>query len=316
MVRFSMSTLISPSAPDPSLSAKPKALSLPGLFHLSIVYLVWSSTYLAIRVAVREGAGFAPFSLAALRCLAAMPILLLWARLQGKRIWPSAEEFPVLLLSGILLWTGGNALVVLAERRIDSGLAALLVSSTPIWVALLETFLDRRWPSWFLTGSLILGFLGTGLLAYPSMRGGVQADAWAILAALLGAFCWAGGSLLQRRRPSELDSVVSAAWQLFFGGIGVTLLSLGLGEPVPHPTFTAWLGFAFLLVFGSLFSFISFIKALRVLPTRVVFTYAYVNPVLAAFLGWFILDEHLGGHTVAGAFMVLVGVAGTFRAKQ
>lgn len=316
MVHPYMSAPHSTPLADPTNPPKRMALSLTGLFHLSIVYLVWSSTYLAIRVAVRPGAGFAPFSLAALRCLAATPLLLFWAKSQGKRIWPTRPELPVLLFSGILLWTGGNALVVVSEHRIDSGLAALVVSSTPIWVALLETLLDRRWPSLLLLGSLFLGFFGTGLIVYPSLRSGVDADALAIVASLLGALCWAGGSLLQRRRSSELDPVVSAAWQLFFGGVGVTLLSVGFREPLPHPTLTAWLGFAFLYIFGSLFAFISFIKALRLLPTRVVFTYAYVNPVLAAFLGWFILDEHLGGHTIAGALLVLVGVAGTFRSKR
>jgi drug/metabolite transporter (DMT)-like permease len=183
-------------------------------------------------------------------------------------------------------------------------------------VAFLETLIDRRWPSLLLLGSLTIGFLGMGFITYPSLKGGVQADAWAIATCLLGAFCWAGGSLLQRRRSTDLDPVVSAALQLFFGGVGVALLSLAFREPFPHPTQTAWLGFAFLFIFGSLLAFISFIKALRLLPTRVVFTYAYVNPVLAAFLGWLILDEQMSGHTLGGALLVLVGVAGTFRSKS
>lgn len=305
-------TPVTTSSPSP----KSSSLSLQGLFHLAIVYFVWSSTYLAIRVSVRPGAGFAPFSLAALRCLAAMPILLCWAKSQGKRIRPTAQELNVLAISGVLLWTGGNALVVVAEHSIESGLAALLVSSTPIWVAALETIIHRRRPSWLLLGSLAIGFLGIGLMTFPSLKGKLHADVWAIGAALLGAFCWAGGSLFQRRRSTELDSVVSAAWQLFFGGVGVLLLSLIVHEPLPHPTPMAWLGFAFLLIFGSLFAFISFIKALRLLPTRVVFTYAYVNPVLAAFLGWLILDERITVNILGGALLVLLGVAGTFRSNH
>jgi drug/metabolite transporter (DMT)-like permease len=305
-----------PKQPARPTAAQPTPLSLPGLFHLSVVYVVWSSTYLAIRLAVRPGAGFSPFSLAALRALTAMPLLLLWAKVQGKRLWPTRRELPVLVASGILLWTGGNALVVLAEQRIDSALAALIVSSTPIWVALLEIVLDRHWPSPLLLGSILLGFVGTALIAYPSLQAGVRADAVSVVALLLGAFSWGSGSLLQRRRPLELDPVASAAWQLLFGGVGVALLALMFRESLPHPTPSAWLGFAFLLIFGSLLAFTSFIKALRLLHTRLVFTYAYVNPVLAAFLGWLVLGERLAGHTVAGAALVLTGVAGIFRTKH
>jgi len=300
----------------PHPDREPSSLSIPGLLHLCVVYLVWSSTYLAIRVAVRPGAGFEPFSLAALRCLAAMPILFTWAKLRGHRILPTGSEWWVLAVSGVLLWAGGNACVVLAEHRIDSALAALVVSSTPIWVALLETLLEKRWPSPLLFVSLGTGFLGTAVIAYPRLASGVRADLFSVVALLVGALTWASGSLLQRRRPVGLKPSASAAWQLLFGGLAVTIAALIHGESLPHPTSTAWLGFGFLLIFGSLLSFTSFIQALALLPTRLVFTYAYVNPVLAALLGFVILDERLSGHTLLGATLVLLGVAGTFRAKR
>jgi drug/metabolite transporter (DMT)-like permease len=113
-----------------------------------------------------------------------------------------------------------------------------------------------------------------------------------------------------------LKPSASAAWQLLFGGVAVTIAALIHGESLPHPTPTAWLGFGFLLIFGSLLSFTSFLQALALLPTRLVFTYAYVNPVLAAFLGFVVLGEQLSGHTLLGATLVLLGVAGTFRAKR
>jgi drug/metabolite transporter (DMT)-like permease len=287
-----------------------------GLFHLGIVYLVWSSTYLAIRVAVRPGAGFPPFSLATLRSLLAFPVLLLWAWLLGRRLWPSRRELALLAGSGILLWTFGNALVVVAEQRIDSALAALLIASTPIWVALQESVLDRRAPSPLMVGALLVGFAGVGLVGYPAMRAGAQADVWAVVALLAAAFSWAAGSLLQRRRPVELDPLVSAAYQMLFGGLGTALMAILYREPLPTPSPTAWLAFAFLLVFGSLISFTSFLKALRLLPTRVVFTYGYVNPVLATLLGWLILGERLPGVTLLGGGLVLLGVAGAFRARD
>ena len=292
------------------------ALPWRGLLHLGVVYVVWSSTYLAIRVAVRPGAGFPPFSLAAVRCLMAFPVLLLWARLRGQRLWPTRRELPLLATSGVLLWTFGNGFVVLAEQRVDSALAAILIASTPIWVALLESIIDRRMPSKLVAAALLVGFAGTGLVGYPALRGGVRADAVAIAVLLLAALSWGGGALLQRRRPSGLDARVSAAYQMLFGGLGVAILSVVFGEPWPAPTRAAWLGFAYLLVFGSLISFTSFLTALRLLPTRVVFTYGYVNPVIAALLGWLVLGERVSGAAIAGGGLVLLGVAGAFRARD
>jgi drug/metabolite transporter (DMT)-like permease len=292
------------------------SVSWRGLAHLFVVYVVWSSTYLAIRVAVRPGAGFPPFALAAMRCLLAFPLLLLLAKARGLRITPTRRELPLLAASGVLLWAFGNAFVVVAEQRVDSALAAILVASTPLWVALLESIIDRRLPSLLGAFALLAGFAGAGLIGYPALRGGVRADAVAVVILLVAALSWGGGSLLQRRHPVGLDSVVSAAYQMLFGGIGVAFLSLIFREPTPNPTASAWLAFAYLLVFGSLISFTSFLKALHLLPTRLVFTYGYVNPVIAAFLGWLVLGERIAGVTLLGAGLVLLGVAGAFRAHR
>src|ERR1039458_294512 len=126
------------------------------------------------------------------------------------------------------------------------------------------------------------------------------------------------GNLLEwiARLSVGLDAIVSAAYQMLFGGLAVAILSVSFGEPMPNPTGTAWLGFAFLLVFGSLISFTSFLKALHMLPTRLVFTYGYVNPVIAAFLGWLVLGERIVGPTLAGAGLVLLEVAGAFPPAQ
>jgi drug/metabolite transporter (DMT)-like permease len=291
-------------------------VSWRGLAHLSVVYIVWSSTYLAIRVAVRPGAGFPPFTLAAMRCLLAFPLLLLWAKARGLRLRPTRRELPLLAASGVLLWAFGNGFVVVAEQRVNSALAAILIASTPIWVTLLESIADRRLPPRLAAFAMLVGFAGAGLIGYPALRSGVRADAVAVVVLLVAALSWGGGSLLQRRRPVALDAMVSAAYQMLFGGIGVAALSLSFREPVPHPTATAWLGFAFLLVFGSLIAFTSFLKALHLLPTRLVFTYGYVNPVIAAFLGWILLGERIAGVTLLGAGLVLLGVAGAFRAHR
>jgi drug/metabolite transporter (DMT)-like permease len=284
--------------------------------HLFVVYVVWSSTYLAIRVAVRPGAGFPPFALAAMRCLLAFPLLLLWARVRGLRIRPTRRELRLLAISGVLLWAFGNAFVVVAEQRVSSALAAILIASTPIWVALLESLADKRLPSRLVAVALAVGFAGVGLIGYPALHTGVRADAVAVVILLFAALSWGGGSLLQRRHPVGLDAIVSAAYQMLFGGLAVAIMAFAFREPMPNPTGTAWLGFAFLLVFGSLISFTSFLKALHLLPTRLVFTYGYVNPVVAAFLGWLVLGERITVVTLLGAGLVLLGVAGAFRAHR
>jgi drug/metabolite transporter (DMT)-like permease len=242
--------------------------------------------------------------------------LLVWAKARGLRLRPTRQELPLLATSGVLLWAFGNAFVVVAEQRVSSALAAILIASTPIWVVLLESLVDKRPPSKLVAVSLLVGFVGVGLLGSPALRSGVRADAVAVLVLLVAALSWGAGSLLQRRRPVGLDAIVSAAYQMLFGGLAVAILSVSFGEPRPSPTNTAWLGFAFLLVFGSLISFTSFLKALHLLPTRLVFTYGYVNPVIAAFLGWLVLGERIAGPTLAGAALVLLGVAGAFRAHR
>ena len=293
--------------------ARDSSLSLRGLGHLGVVYVVWSSTYLAIRVAVGPGGGFPPFSLGSLRCLAAVPFLLVWAWFRGARIRLTVRETVILAVSGMLLWTTGNGFVVFAEQRTESALAALVVSSTPIWVVLLETIVDRRWPSRLAMVSLVIGFVGAGLISAPQMGGGLDADALSTIILLVGALSWGGGSLFQRRHALRVDPIVSSAWQQLFGGLGMGALSVASREPWPTPTPQAWGGFAFLLVFGSLLAFTSFLTALRLLPTRIVFTYAYVNPVLAVALGSLLLGERIGLVTAAGAALVLLGVAGAFR---
>jgi drug/metabolite transporter (DMT)-like permease len=299
----------------PAQTARGARISWRGLLHLLVVYLVWSSTYLAIRVAVRPGGGFEPFTLGALRGGLAGLVLLAWSAFRRQRVRLARQELLALVISGTLLWTAGNGLVIYAEQRIESALAALLISTTPIWVAILEAVIDRACPRLLLAASLLLGFAGTGLISLPRLRHGTSADALAVAALLVGSLSWGGGSLYQRRRQLSLDPVVSSGYQQLFGAIGLALPALLMRERLPHPTAAAWGAFIFLLIFGSLIAFTSFLLALRLLPTRVVFTYAYVNPVIAVFLGWLLLGERIGAFALAGAALVLLGVFGVFRSR-
>jgi len=300
-----------------SIPAVPeKTVTWPGLVHLLVIYIVWGSTYLAIRIAVREGAGFPPFIMGAIRTLVSGGLLLLWAVLRKRRIKLTRMELVILAGSGLLLWLGGHGLVVWAEQRAHSLFAALLIGSEPIFVALIEVFLDRRWPSPAFFLSLIVGFAGIAVLSAPVISSGVSANILSLVALLIAAISWGAGSILQQRRPVDVSPTTSSAYQLLFGSVGLAVFALLSHEPMPTPTPQAWAALLYLVIFGSFLAFTSYVQALQLLPISIVMTYPYVNPVIAIFLGWLILDEPVTPWTIIGAALVMIGVAGVFRTRQ
>jgi drug/metabolite transporter (DMT)-like permease len=290
--------------------------SWEGLLNLFVVYIVWGSTYLAIRITVHEGSGFPPFLMAAGRTAIGGLILLIWAKVKGEQLKLARKDAFLLVITGAMLWIGGNGLVNWAEQRIPSALTALLLASTPLWVAALESIIERRAPSILLTGSLLLGFCGTGLLSYPVLSSGVHADILSIAILFIASLSWGSGSLLQRHHGVHLSARVTAGYQQIFALPGFLLLSYLTGEPRPTPLPSAWMAFAYLVVFGSVIAIASFTRALQILPTKVLFTYSYVNPMIALFLGWFILSEPITHWTMWGAVMIISGVAGVFKESQ
>src|SRR6516162_4367617 len=171
-------------------------LSGIGLCHLLVVYLVWGSTYLAIRVAVREGAGFTPFWLGAVRVLLAGCLLLIWCACTGIRLRVTRRELGVLLTSGVLIWFIAHGLVVWAQQYAGSGYAAILFGSLPLWVAFLESSLDRRRCSLLLILALSSGLAGITVLVIPTLLAASAADALAVIALLLAPLTWGAGSIL------------------------------------------------------------------------------------------------------------------------
>ena len=284
-----------------------------GFVHLGIVYVLWGSTFLAIRVAVREGSGFPPFIMAGSRILIASAVLFALARIKKQRLRPTRAELFVVAAAGLLLWTGANGLVTWSEQRVHAGPAALVIATMPIWASLMEAFLDRRTPSIWLIGSLGLALLGVAVLSIPFLTSGVRADALSILALLVAALSWAAGTVLQSRRPVKLEIYANSAYQNLFGALGFLTLSLVLSEPTPAPITEAWIAWAYLIVFGSVIGFTSYVQTIRLLPLSVATTNAYVNPVVAVVLGAVILSEPITVYTLVGTALVLLGVAGVFR---
>ncbi|MFH1756261.1 MAG: EamA family transporter [Candidatus Latescibacterota bacterium] len=291
-------------------------MNLRGIFHLIVVYVVWGSTYLAIRVAVREGSGFPAFTMAASRVVIASIILFAWARISGLNLRVGRRELAVLFASGILLWVGGNGLVSWAERSAESGYSALIIAALPLWVAIMESVIDRRLPTPRLIGALLIGFAGVAVLNGPVILGGAKQDMLAAAALIMAAISWGIGTILQRRKALSLSPEASSGYQQFFGGIGLFTVALLTSEPKPAPLPEAWAAWSYLIVFGSLFAFTSFVKALRLLPINVVMTYAYVNPVVAVILGGVILGEPITIWTIAGSALIILGVMGVFYERR
>ncbi len=291
-------------------------MNLRGIFHLIVVYIVWGSTYLAIRVAVRDGSGFPAFTMAGMRVFAACIILFAWAKLSKENLKVGKRELGVLAVSGVLLWVGGNGLVSWAERRADSGYAALLVGALPIWVTIMEAIVDRRPPSLRLLGALLVGLVGVGVLNGPVILAGNILDIFAAIAIIAAVVFWGMGAIFQKRKALSLGPEVSSGYQHMFGGIGLFTVALLVNEPAPTPIPEAWVAWGYLVIFGSVFAFTSFVKALRLLPTNIVMTYAYVNPVVAVLLGRVLLDEPITRWTIGGSVLIVLGVMGVFHERR
>lgn len=292
-------------------------LSFYGLMHLFIVYILWGSTYLGIRVAVQEGSGFPPMIMSATRVFAGSLLLLGIARFfQKQKFQLTKDELIPLLISGLALWWGGNGLVAIAEVTVPSGFAALIISCTPIWVAIIESMIDKKRPSILLVFSLLIGLAGIAALNWPTIRFGNFNNLWGSVLLVLAGLSWGAGSIYQKRKDIKSSPEIRSALQQFFGGIALFVTSYIIGEPDISPTPSAWWAWVYLIVFGSVVAFTSFIKALQLLPSNIVFTYAYVNPLVAVILGFIVLGESITLWTLAGMTLVIVGVFGVFKDQK
>jgi len=285
--------------------------------HLLIVYIVWGSTYLGIRVAVQEGSGFPPMIMSATRVFAGSLILIALARFIKKQsLRLTKEEWVVLSISGLALWWGGNGLLAIAEMTVPSGYAALIISCTPIWVAIIESILDKKRPSFFLIISLLIGVAGIAVLNWPAIIAGNLNDLKGLFLLIIAGLSWGAGSIYQKRKNIHTTPEISSAVQQFTGGIALLITSFIISEPTMNPVPSAWWAWGYLIIFGSVIAFTSFVKALKLLPPNIVFTYAFVNPVVAVLLGFIILGEPITPWTFAGATLVLVGVLGVFKEQK
>jgi drug/metabolite transporter (DMT)-like permease len=283
---------------------------------LAIVYVVWGSTYLAIRWGIDT---LPPFAMASLRFLVAGAIVYAWARWRGAAR-PSKRNWAWCSAIGALLLLCGNGGVVWAEQWVPSGVAALLVAVVPLWMVLLDWLESRRRPSALLFGGVLLGLIGVGILAGGPGQGlsGKAAVGAGLL--LASSVAWSVGSMLSRRAALPQSKLLAVGMQMLSGGALLALLAALAGDWLRFDfalvSARSWMSLAYLVVAGSIVGFTAYTYLLRNATPAVATTYAYVNPVVAVFLGWALAGEPVGVRTVVAAAVIVTGVAVVAWAKR
>jgi drug/metabolite transporter (DMT)-like permease len=279
---------------------------------LVAVWIVWGSTYLAIRLAVET---IPPFLMAGSRFLIAGSVLYAWRHLAGDPP-PTKIEWRSAIIVGSFLLMGANGGVSWAEQYVDSSVAALLVALVPMWMVVIDALrpAGRRPNRWAVLG-VVIGFMGVALLVGPSRLTGLQGDVDPVGAGVLviASFLWASGSIYNRGAQLPGSPLLGTSMQMLAGGAGLFLLATLGGEwsrlEVASITMQSLWGLVYLIVFGSWVGFVAYIWVLRAAPTPLVSTYAYVNPLVAIMLGNLLVDEPITVRLLVAAAIIVSSVA-------
>ncbi|MGW0120888.1 EamA family transporter [Streptomyces sp. NPDC003327] len=301
--------------PAPTVQATPTVPGAPRRritgavwLALGIVYVVWGSTYLGIRIVVET---MPPFLSAGARFVTAGLIL---AGIIAWRQGPAAlkvtrRQLLSVVVVGLLLILGGNGLVVLAETSVPSGLAALLIAVVPAWVVILKALSGERPTAGGVTG-VLLGLAGLAVLTLPGLSGEVQVGG--VLLVIAATLCWSVGSFSSSRVPMPANPFAASAYEMVAGGVAGLVVGLIRGEQhgldLAEVSTRSWAALAYLVVFGSLLAFTAYAWLLQAAPLSLVATYAYVNPVVAVALGALVLNEAVSWPIALGGAIVVGGV--------
>jgi len=288
------------------------------ILAFGLVYVFWGSTYLGIGIAVEN---IPPGVMCAARFLIAGSVMLAYCALAGRQIRFSAQQLGHLAVVGILLLMGGNLTLSYAEQIVPTGLAALLIAVTPLWFLVLDSLLlgnhriSRRGKI-----GLAIGIAGVVVLIWPDLRHPNalgHRELWWSLALQLGSFSWAFGSVLSKKwQTAAVDPFSATAWQVIFAGIANLMFALLVEKPVHvNWTFRGVAAILYLVVCGSWIGYTAYIWLLQHVPTSKVSTYAYVNPVVAVFLGWLILHERIDRYILMGSAIIVASVVLVTSAK-
>ena len=280
------------------------------LLAFAIIYFVWGSTFLAIRVGVRE---VPPFLLAAMRFFVAGLALYVWLIARGERS-PKAREWASAFLMASLIFVCDYGSLFWAEQRVPSGIAAVMLAMIPVFMALSEIiFLRTQRLTLRLGVALLIGIAGVAVLVSRSLDlGGAPVDRLGALVLIFASVSWSLASVLSRKLPLPESKMMSSGAQMLAGGILLTLAAGGLGEfrnfHVASVSRGAWLALLYLIVAGSIIGFTAYVWLIHHESPTKVGTYAYVNPVVAVLVGYFLGGEALGLRTILGSLLVLVSV--------
>ncbi len=271
------------------------------------VCIIWGTTYLAIRIGVAE---LPPMLFAGMRWVIAGTIFLFYLRLKGVKLPSKSDLFPLAVI-GLLLLGFGNGLVVVGEQWVNSGLAALLITTLPFWMVGFESLLPLGPKlNMLVIAGIVLGLAGVSFIFGSHWEELLNPDYLIGILAILGAVVtWSAGSVYSKHKKMSLNPLMGAAVQMLIAGFVLSIFGVLIGE-TSRVVFTqdGLLAFAYLTLVGSIFGYGSYIYALAHLPISLVSTYAYINPVIALFLGWLILDERLDFIIAIAAVVIIVGV--------
>jgi drug/metabolite transporter (DMT)-like permease len=290
------------------------------LLAFAIIYFVWGSTFLAIRVGVRE---VPPLVLASMRFFVAGAILFLWLRLKGTPS-PSPREWLAATALAICIFVIDYGLLFWAEQRVPSGIAAVMLATIPVFMTLSEIiFLRTQRLTFRLALALLVGIAGVGVLVSRSVNiGEAPIDHAGAGALVIAAISWSIASALTRKLPLPESKAMSSGAQMLAGGIMLAVVAAMFGEfrgfHITMVSRTAWFALAYLIVAGSIVGFTAYVWLIHHESPTKVGTYAYVNPVVAVILGYFLGGETVGPRTLLGTMLVLVSVIviTTTRAKK
>ena len=286
---------------------------------LLALYIVWGSTYLAIRFAVET---IPPFMHASLRFLISGAILYAWRRAAGDPA-PTGGNWKSTAIVGAALLLGGNGLVAWAEQTVPSGIAALLITTSPFWLVLFESMrAGGTKPTWQAILGLIVGFAGVFILIGPAeLTGGEGSfDTFGVILLLLAPLFWSMGSIYAKGANMPKSTLLSTGMQMLTGAVALFLVSVVKGElngfSLGAVSMRSWLALLYLITFGSLIGFVSYGWLLHNAPISLVSTYAYVNPVVAVLLGSLFADEPLNGRILIAAAIIIGAVVLINSARQ
>jgi drug/metabolite transporter (DMT)-like permease len=281
------------------------------LTAFAAVYIVWGSTYLAIRYAV---ATIPPFLMGGARFLVSGAILYAWTRGRGTPR-PTIRQWRDASIAGALMLCAGNGAVAWAEERVPSGLAALIVAVVPLWMVLLDWLRPRGTrPSLLTMAGVLVGLGGLIVLVGPTdIDSAEHVDRIASIVLIVGSLAWAAGSVYSRYGEQPDSSALATGMQMIAGGGILVAIGLATGElrsfSVAGVSGASWIGWGYLVTFGSLVGFTAYVYLLNTVSPAKASTYAYVNPVVAVFLGWLIAHEPISVSMILGAAIILGAVA-------